>query len=67
MAAVLLPTYFITAMEWKFPWGLTKATTTPESYDKALLEACSTPTHKDLFILHGAIMNFGTGQFLEIG
>lgn len=53
MAAVLLPTYFITAMEWKFPWGLTKATTTPESYDKALLEACSTPTHKDLFITWG--------------
>ena len=29
MAAVLLPTYFITAMEWKFPWGLTKALVRP--------------------------------------
>jgi predicted amidohydrolase YtcJ len=53
MAAVLLPTFFITAMEWKLPWGTTPATKTPEAYDEALKRACTNPTHKDLFITWG--------------
>jgi predicted amidohydrolase YtcJ len=53
MAAVLLPTHFITAMEWKFPWGTTPATTSAEKFDERLAEAISKPTHKDLFITWG--------------
>ena len=53
MAAVLLPTFFITAMEWKFPWGTTPATKSAEEFDKRLSEAISEPTHKDLFITWG--------------
>ncbi len=53
MAAVLLPTFFITAMEWRFPWGDTPATTSPEDYDKRLKEALTNPTHKDIFITWG--------------
>ena len=53
MAAVLLPTYFITAMEWRLPWGTTPATTSPEDYDKALVEGSKKATHKDLFITWG--------------
>ena len=53
MAAVLLPTYFITAMEWKMPWGTTPATRSPAEYDKRLKEAISKPTHGELFITWG--------------
>ena len=53
MAAVLLPTYFITAMEWKMPWGTTPATRSPTEYDKRLKEALSKPTHGELFITWG--------------
>jgi predicted amidohydrolase YtcJ len=53
MAAVLLPTHFITAMEWKFPWGTTPATTSAQEFDKRLAKAISKPTHKDLFITWG--------------
>ena len=53
MAAVLLPTYFITAMEWKMPWGTTPATRSPAEYDERLKEAISKPTHGELFITWG--------------
>ena len=53
MAAVLLPTYFITAMEWKMPWGTTPATRSPTEYDERLKEALSKPTHRELFITWG--------------
>ena len=53
MAAVLLPTYFITAMEWKMPWGTTPATRSPTEYDERLKEALSKPTHGELFITWG--------------
>ncbi len=53
MAAVLLPTYFITAMEWKMPWGTTPATRSAAEYDERLKEALSTPTHGELFITWG--------------
>ena len=53
MAAVLLPTYFITAMEWKMPWGTTPATRSPAEYDERLKEALSKPTHGELFITWG--------------
>lgn len=53
MAAVLLPTFFITAMEWKMPWGTTPATRTPAEYDERLKEALSKPTHGELFITWG--------------
>ena len=32
MAAVLLPMEFVTAMEWKLPWGTVKPTTTPDAF-----------------------------------
>ena len=53
MAAVLLPTYFITAMEWKMPWGTTPATRSAVEYDERLKEALSKPTHGELFITWG--------------
>jgi len=53
MAAVLLPTYFITAMEWKMPWGTTPATRSAAEYDERLKEALSKPTHGELFITWG--------------
>jgi predicted amidohydrolase YtcJ len=53
MAAVLLPTFFITAMEWKMPWGTTPATRTPAEYDERLKEALTKPTHGELFITWG--------------
>ena len=53
MAAVLLPTYFITAMEWKMPWCTTPATRSPAEYDERLKEAISKPTHGELFITWG--------------
>jgi len=53
MAAVLLPTFFITAMEWKMPWGTTPATRTPAEYDERLKEALAKPTHGELFITWG--------------
>ena len=53
MAAVLLPTYFITAMEWKMPWGTTPATRSAVEYDERLKEALSKPTHGEMFITWG--------------
>ena len=53
MAAVLLPTFFITAMEWRMPWGTTPATRTPAEYDERLKEALTKPTHGELFITWG--------------
>jgi hypothetical protein len=53
MAAVLLPTFFITAMEWKMPWGTTPATRSPAEYDERLKEALTKPTHGELFITWG--------------
>ena len=53
MAAVLLPTYFITAMEWKMPWGITPATRSAVEYDERLKEALNKPTHGELFITWG--------------
>ena len=53
MAAVLLPTFFITAMEWKMPWGTTPATRSPAEYDERLKEALTKPTHGKLFITWG--------------
>jgi hypothetical protein len=32
MAAVLLPMHFVTAMEWRLPWGTVKPVTTPEGF-----------------------------------
>ncbi len=38
MAAVLLPMHFVTAMEWKLPWGRVAPTTTPAAFDQRLAE-----------------------------
>ena len=38
MAAVLLPMEFITAMEWKLPWGTVAAVTTEAGFDSRLAE-----------------------------
>ncbi len=38
MAAVLLPMHFVTAMEWKLPWGRVTPTTTPAAFDQRLGE-----------------------------
>tara|TARA_B110000014_G_scaffold263717_1_gene261473 strand:- start:1413 stop:3080 length:1668 start_codon:yes stop_codon:yes gene_type:complete len=53
MAAVLLPMQFITAMEWRMPWGTIPATTSDEKFDQRLKEAMVNPTHKELFITWG--------------
>ena len=33
MAAVILPMTFVTAMEWRFPWGTVSPTTTADAFD----------------------------------
>lgn len=38
MAAVLLPMEFVTAMEWKLPWGRVAPTLTPEAFDARLTQ-----------------------------
>jgi len=38
MAAVLLPMEFITAMEWKLPWGRVTPTLTADAFDTRLME-----------------------------
>lgn len=52
MAAVLLPMFFITAMQWRFPWGTTEPTTTGADYDQRLSEAAAANT-QDLLITWG--------------
>ena len=53
MAAVLLPMHFITAMEWRMPWGTIPATTSEDQFDQRLTEAMVNPTHEELFITWG--------------
>ena len=53
MAAVLLPMHFITAMEWRMPWGTIPATTSEDQFDQRLTEAMVNPTHQELFITWG--------------
>ena len=38
LGAVLLPTHFITALEWRFPWGTAPATTGHDAYMDRLRE-----------------------------
>ena len=38
MAAVLLPMEFVTAMEWKLPWGTVAPTLTADAFDARLAE-----------------------------
>ena len=52
MAAVLLPMVFITAMQWRFPWGTTEPTTTADAYDKRLAEVAAENT-QELLITWG--------------
>ena len=52
MAAVILPMVFITAMQWRFPWGTTEPTTTAQDYDKRLAEVVAENT-QDLLITWG--------------
>ena len=53
MAAVILPMHFITAMEWKMPWGVIPATTSKSEFDDRLKESMVNPTHGELFITWG--------------
>ncbi len=41
MAAVLLPMQFITAMEWRMPWGTVPATVSPQGYQSILRTAAA--------------------------
>ena len=41
MAAVLLPMQFITAMEWRIPWGTVPATVSPQGYQSILRTAAA--------------------------
>ena len=52
MAAVLLPMFFITAMQWRFPWGTTEPTTNPQDYDQRLAAAAEANT-QELLITWG--------------
>ena len=51
MAAVLLPMFFITAMQWRFPWGTTEPTTNPQDYDQRLAAAAEANTQELLLSL----------------
>ena len=37
MAAVILPMEFVTAMEWRLPWGTISPTTDPAAFDQRVL------------------------------
>jgi predicted amidohydrolase YtcJ len=52
MAAVLLPMEFVTAMEWKLPWGTVRPTTTAEGFLDRLraLDAARPDPHEPLFV-----------------
>jgi len=52
MAAVLLPMEFVTAMEWKLPWGRVTPTTTPEGFVDRLraLDAARPDPNEPLFV-----------------
>jgi predicted amidohydrolase YtcJ len=41
MAAVLLPMHFITAMEWKLPWGRVEPVTTAAGFTNRVAELCA--------------------------
>ena len=45
MAAVILPMEFVTAMEWRFPWGTVSPTTTAEGFDTRVRELAASHTN----------------------
>ncbi len=49
MAAVLLPMEFITALEWRLPWGVVEATTTAKGFDLRLAELAAGEACEPLF------------------
>ncbi|MEJ6517184.1 MAG: amidohydrolase [Pseudomonadales bacterium] len=53
MAAVLLPMKFITAMKWSFPWDVAPATTTPQAYEQALIDAAAESDASEPFFTWG--------------
>lgn len=53
MAAVILPMEFVTAMEWRFPWGTISPTTTPEDFDQRVRELAAAHSGNDPLIIWG--------------
>ncbi len=53
MAAVILPMEFVTAMEWRFPWGTVTPTTTAEGFDSRIGELAAAHTGDDPLIIWG--------------
>lgn len=53
MAAVILPMEFVTAMEWRFPWGTVSPTTTTEGFDQRISELATAHTGDDPLIIWG--------------
>lgn len=52
MAAVLLPMHFVTAMEWKLPWGTVSPSTTPEAFLNRVteIEASTQDPEEPIFV-----------------
>ena len=53
MAAVILPMEFVTAMEWRFPWGTVAPTTTADAFDKRIEELAAAHSSDDPLIIWG--------------
>ena len=53
MAAVILPMEFITAMQWRFPWGTIEPTTTADGFDTRLGELAAQHNSDDPLIVWG--------------
>ncbi len=53
MAAVILPMEFITAMEWRFPWGTIAPTTTAADFDTRMSELAAAHSTTDPLIIWG--------------
>ena len=57
MAAVILPMKFVTAMEWRFPWGTISPTTDAQSFDARVADLAAehsdSPKAKEPLIIWG--------------
>ena len=53
MAAVILPMEFVTAMEWRFPWGTISPTTDPAAFDQRVGELAAAHQKQEPLIIWG--------------